>query len=298
MTTADDKQITLTIEGERAQRGVNLSDFENFIESFLGALRDYDRARRGELTRKPGRLERRAQAVTAFSLVRFEPGSGIATIEVERLAEPEDEELPLDEVPVALENLRALADDLDRATELPRDVTSALQAACRAVGQDGSIRIDFPQSIRAEPARIDLPSLARFDGLSAPVEERTQSVSGRLHILDIEPDRLAIRTASGIDWTCAYPAELESKITQLIDSSVWAEGAGHMTGSQRGSMTIARIEPVEQGAQSPLFTDEPIADAMLLASQGIAGPQGLAQLADPEWDDATDSAYLAALSGD
>ncbi|MHB1538384.1 MAG: hypothetical protein ACYCUM_07455 [Solirubrobacteraceae bacterium] len=71
-----------------------------------------------------------------------------------------------------------------------------------------------------------------------------------------------------------------------------------MTGPQRGSMTIERIEPVEQGAQSPLFTDEPIADAMLLASQGISGPQGLAQLADPEWDDATDSAYLAALSGD
>jgi hypothetical protein len=298
MTTAADKQITLTIEGVRAQRGIGLGDFESFIESLLSALRDYDRARRGEVTRKPGRLERRALAVTAFSLVRFEPGSGIATIEAERLAEPEDEELPLDEIPVALENLRALADDIDLATELPRDVTSALQAACRAVGQDGSIRIDFPQSIRAEPTRIDLSGLARFDGLAAPVEDRMQSVSGRLHLLDLEPDRLAIRTASGIDWTCAYPAELEAKITRLIDNIVWAEGAGHITGAQRGSMTIERIEPVEQGAQSPLFTQEPIADTMLLASQGIPGPQGLRQLADPDWDDATDNAYLAALAGD
>ncbi|MHB1538383.1 MAG: hypothetical protein ACYCUM_07460 [Solirubrobacteraceae bacterium] len=107
MTTAADKRVTLTIEGERAQRGVSLSDFECFIENFLGALRDYDRARRGEMTRKPGRLERRAQAVIAFSLVRFEPGSGIATIEAERLAEPNDEELPLEEVPAALESRRS-----------------------------------------------------------------------------------------------------------------------------------------------------------------------------------------------
>lgn len=74
-----DNQITLTLEGSRAEHGVSLSDFESFIESFLGALRDYDRSRRGAPTRKPGRLERRAEAVTAFRLVRFEPGSGRAS---------------------------------------------------------------------------------------------------------------------------------------------------------------------------------------------------------------------------
>jgi hypothetical protein len=62
-------------------------------------------------------------------------------------------------------------------------------------------------------------------------------------------------------------------------------------------MTIDRIEAVEQGEQSMLFTNEPMPDAELLARQGISAPQGLASLADPEWDDGVDDAYLEALTG-
>jgi hypothetical protein len=64
-TTKNEKQITLTINGARAQRGVSLADFESFIDSFLAALRGYDRAGRGEATRKSGHPDRRAPARSA-----------------------------------------------------------------------------------------------------------------------------------------------------------------------------------------------------------------------------------------
>jgi hypothetical protein len=296
MTTEDRTEITLRLEGSRAEHGVSLSDFESFIDSFLAALRDFDRDRRGVQTRRSGHPERRAEAVTAFRLVRFAPGSGIATIEPETLAPTDEQPLPLDVVPIALENLRALVEDVETEKQVSEAVTDALGRACRAFGPDGSIRIDFPTELRAEPARIDLPQLERLRRTTPAPAGEIRSVSGRLHLLDVEPDKLAIRSASGVDWTCRYPEELEARITRLMDRVVWAEGSGLLTSPQRGTMTIDRIEPVELGDQSTLFTTQPVPDQDLLASQGISGPQGLAALADPEWDDDADDPYLAALT--
>ena len=50
--TVEAEKITLRLEGSRAKRGVALADFENFIENFIAALRDFDRDRRGAPTRK------------------------------------------------------------------------------------------------------------------------------------------------------------------------------------------------------------------------------------------------------
>jgi hypothetical protein len=74
MTENDDDEITLTIRGARAERGVSLSDFESFIDNFLAALRGYDRAGRGEATRKSRHPDKRAEAVTPFRLVGFQTG--------------------------------------------------------------------------------------------------------------------------------------------------------------------------------------------------------------------------------
>lgn len=296
MTTEDRTEITLRLEGSRAEHGVSLSDFESFIDSFLAALRDFDRDRRGVKTRKSGHPERRAEAVTAFRLVRFTPGSGVATIEPETLASTDEQPLPLDVVPIAVENLRALVDDVEADTQVSEAVTDALGRACRAFGPDGSIQIDFPTELRAQPARIDLPRLEHLRRIIPVPAGEVRSVSGRLHLLDVEPDKLAIRSSNGVNWTCKYPEELEAMITRLMDRVVWAEGSGLLTSPQRGTMTIDRIEPVELGDQSTLFTSQPVPDEDLLASQGIGGPQGLAVLADPEWDDDADDPYLAALT--
>lgn len=293
MTEASDNQITLTIKGARAERGVSLSDFESFIDNFLAALRDYDRAGRGEPTRKSGHPDRRAEAVTAFRLVGFQTGSGVATIEPE-LVTADDDQLPVDDVPLSLATLRALADDLADGRSVPESVFDALSKACRSVGADGSFAIEIGDTA-AGPIIVDSGLLDRV-ALAHDVAENqgVRSVSGRLHLLDLEPDRLGIRTASGVEWSCRYPEALEERVKSLLDRIVWVAGSGRLTSPLRGAMTIVRIEPVDV-EQSALFTTAPVDEDELLARQGIAGPQGLEALSDPEWDDETDDAYLAAL---
>jgi hypothetical protein len=292
MTETKD-QIELTIKGARAERGVSLSDFESFIDNFLAALRDYDRAGRGEPTRKSGHPDRRAEAVTAFRLVGFRTGSGVAILEPEAVA-ADDDQLPLDVVPLSLATLRALTADLAAERPVPEPVLDALGKACRAVGADGSVAIEDAHVAGApvviDGALLDRVALASDDATAAEV----RSVSGRLHLLDLEPDRLGIRTTSGVEWSCRYPEELEERVKGLLDRIVWVEGSGKLTSPLRGAMTIERIESVDV-EQSALFTSAPVDEDELLARQGIKAPQGLDALIDPEWDDETDDAYLVAL---
>lgn len=293
MTEVNDKQITLTIKGARAERGVSLSDLESFIDNFLAALRDYDRASRGEPTRKSGHPDRRAEAVTAFRLVAFQTGSGVVTIEPE-LVGADDDQLPMDDVPLSLATLRALADDLAAERSVPEPVLDALTKACRSVGADGSVAIEIGAAVAA-PIVVDIGLLDRVAlARNAVADEEVRSVSGRLHLLDLEPDRLGIRTASGVEWSCKYPEALEEHVKSLLDRIVWVEGSGRLTSPLRGSMAIERIEPVDV-EQSSLFTSTPIDEDELLARQGISEPQGLAALSYADWDDETDDAYLEAL---
>jgi hypothetical protein len=291
--TTDDQQIRLTIKGTRAERGVSLSDFESFIDSFLAALRDYDRAGRGEPTRRSGHPDRRAEAVTAFRLVGFRTGSGVAIIEPEFVTVADDQ-LPIEDVPVSLATLTALADDLRAERHVPEVVLDSLRKACSAAGTDGSIALDVAAGT-LEPVLINGELLNRLSDVGQVSEaDAITSISGRLHLVDLEPDRVGIRTARGVEWVCRYPEALEERIKGLIDRIVWVQGDGRMTSALRGSLTIERIESVES-EQSALFTLVPVDEDLLLARQGIVAPQGLDGVSDPEWDDTTDDAYLAAL---
>jgi hypothetical protein len=290
---ATQKQITLTIKGARAQRGVSLSDFESLVDSFLAALRDYDRADRGEPTRKAGHPDRRAEAVTAFRLVGFQTGSGVVKIEPELVADLDDQ-LPVDDAPLSLTTLRALVDDLAGERPIPEPVLDALGKACRAAGSDGSMSIDLPDRT-AGPVVVDRALLDRVAfAKDADERDEVRSVSGRLHLLDLEPDRLGIRTAAGVEWSCRYPEALETRVKNLLDRIVWVEGSGQLTSPLRGAMTIERVDPVDM-EQSELFTAATVDAEELLARQGITAPQGLESLSDPEWDDENDDAYLTAL---
>lgn len=293
MTEVDDRQITLTIKGARAERGVSLSDFESFIDNFLAALRDYDRAGRGEPTRKSGHPDRRAEAVTAFRLIGFQTGSGVAVIEPEPIS-ADDDQLPVGDAPLSLVTLRGLAEDLAAERSVPEPVLDALGKACRAVGADGSVAIALGAGagtpIVVDGGLLDRVGLAR----NADADGEVRFVSGRLHLLDLEPHRLGIRTASGVEWSCKYPEALDEHVKGLLDRIVWGEGSGKLTSPLRGSMAIERIEPVDV-EQSSLFTSFPVDEDELLARQGIAEPQGLDALSDSHWEDETDDAYLAAL---
>lgn len=291
-------QVTLTLEGASAQRGVALRDFEVFIENFLRALRDFDRDRRSEPTRKAGHPERRAEAATAFRLVRFAPGSGVATLEPET-GEADTDAFPLDETPLALDNLRLLASSLADGADIPDEVVDDLEKARRAFGDDGSISIRLPESVMATEVTIDKARLEEARKPREPTENAVTAISGRLHLVDLEPDRLAIRTSAGVEWSCRYDEELEPTVTRLIGQIVRAEGLGALSTPLRGSMQVYEIRPVIESEQSELFTSEVLADVELLDRQGLVGPQGIDALADAEWsDDEADKAYIDAIFGE
>lgn len=125
--------IKLKLEGKRAQRGIALTDFANFIESFVRGLRDFERTRRNAPTRKAGHPEKSAAAAGAFQLVRLKPGSAIAELQPD-VAASDEESLPLEgDIPFPVQNLAALIDELEQRT-LPPDVGGAFRDACRAPG--------------------------------------------------------------------------------------------------------------------------------------------------------------------
>lgn len=279
-----------------------LADFEGFIDKFLAALRDFDRDRRGAPTKKTGAPEARAAMVTAFRLVAFRPGSGIATIEPDAPSEVETQSL-VESEPVQLTNLHTLLDKVETYSALPDSVTDSLDAARRALGADGSITVEIEPVMGGSRRR---PTRVRIDGERLRrIRENTESsppatvetISGRLHQVDFEPDRLAIRAADGVDWLCDFPERLEPQVEALVNRLVWARGAGTLRSPTRGSMTIEEIARVEQGTQTDLFADERLSVAELASAQGIAAPQGIDSLAAAEWTDA-DEAFLSALTKD
>lgn len=292
--------ITLRLEGERAQRGISLSDFEAFIDSFISALRDFDRDRRGAPTRKSGHPEARAEAVAAFRLVGFREGSAVATIEPETPALDDEIEPILDVEPIQVSTLRSLLSTVEDEAAMPDSVTDALEKAVRSAGEDGSLTVEFdargedgdpPLAVRIDAARIERIRATH----QAPEPQIVSMVSGRLHQVDFEPDKLAIRASDGVDWSCSFPEELEKQVELLVNRIVWASGEGKLQGPRRGTMALATIRAVEQGIQTRLFSGEPISDTELAAAQGITAPQGIDALGVENWGDA-DEAYLAALT--
>jgi len=295
------KPITLRLEGARAKRGVALSDFENFIDSFLAALRDFDRDQRGAPTKKSGHPEARAAAVTSFRLVGFREGSGIATIEPELAPQDGETEALVDTEPIQLTNLRSLLARVEKEENLPDSVTEALEQARRTVGDDGTLAVDVPCPPESQEASrrivIDAARIKRIRAAGkTPPSPVVSSISGRLHQVDFEPDKLAIRASDGVDWVCNFPNELEHRVETLVNRLVWAEGLGALQSPRKGTMQLQEIKAIEQGIQTGLFSGEPIPDGELAAAQGISKPQGLDAVAATDWSEA-DDAYLAALTG-
>src|SRR4051794_34741952 len=113
-------QVVLDLHGARAQHGVDVDALEVFFEHFRAALREYDRAVRGDIPRKGGRPAAREAAATAFRLVDSPPGSGIATLEPiapgDLMAEAPTLELG---EPLSIMTLKALVQAIERDKPLP-----------------------------------------------------------------------------------------------------------------------------------------------------------------------------------
>ena len=253
MAAKDQDHITLHLEGARAAAGVALSDFEDFIEGFLGALRNYERSRRGALAKKSGRPEAAASAAAAFRLVAFREGSGIATIVPDVAAAEEfDTEPMFDGEPRQMTNLRALVEAVKQGAPLPEPVIESLEKARRTFGPDGSIRVDLP-SVTNRPASVTIDA-TRIEAIRAAAQQEpaveVDSVSGRLHEIDVEPDELAIRLQMASIGLADTPEHLEPLVENMVNKLVWARGSGSRQSLKRGTMEIEAIELIDQGEQT------------------------------------------------
>jgi hypothetical protein len=291
-------QITLTLKGECAEKGVALDAFESFIDHFISALRYHYRASRAEVIKKTGRPFAEDQAVTAFRLVEFRTGSGVAVLEPP-LADVDGQGSadPFADVPtLAWVNVANLLDTIDAGRPLEEPVVSELELATKSLGERGRFSIEYRAQGRTRKRELDEAWLTLVRTPEQVAEPRPYTISGVLHAIDLEPDKVGIRTANGLDWACRYPADLERDVLPLLGTRVWAHGKGLVTSARSGTLELESIHPVAEFEQTKLFTGPVVPLGNLIEQQGLRAPQGLLALADPDWAPGDESdKFLEAL---
>jgi len=277
--------VTLRLTGENAKGGIELSALQQFVGHFVGALRRFDRVGRAEPAVKGGHPERRAEAVTAFRLVQLTKGSAVLTLEPVTLEDQAGEPLFDEGDNPPLDNVQAMTAAMAAGERLDPAVADALDNARRALGGDSSaIEISLPRRLATPPFRLDRAQIERAREEDRP-PSRASTISGRLHAVDLEPDKLAVRSPQGIDWTCRYPEALESQVKALIDEIVVVEGQGQQRSPRAGSMEIQTIRRAYDHDQPVLFSEEQVGLEELREMQGAGTAQGLSSMGDPEWQD-------------
>lgn len=211
-----------------------------------------------------------------------------------------DHQLDLDDAPLALSTLAALVADVAARHAIPDDVLDDLDRARRSCGDDGAIALELPPSITS-PRRvtIDREVIERIKQPRPADRSAVIAISGRLYCVNLEPDRLAIRTPDGVEWACRYNENLEGSVRSLLGEVVWASGEGRSSSALRGTMRITSIQLAVRERETEFFVHEHPQPHQLLRSQGVSEPQGLDRLDAQEWaGDEADERYLAAMFGD
>lgn len=287
-------ELVLDLHGARAREGVDIDAFETFLTHFRAALREFDRAGQGKIPRKSGRPAARDDAATAFRMVAFRTGSGIATL-APSLARSEEDELALDAgEPLAVTTLVRMLDDIDAGRRLPRPVVEALSSARRAIGDDGSFGVALNGDHRNRPRLvIDRERIEHMSETTTPGDGVPLSVTGRLHMIEADPPnrRVQVRGQDGTDWTGTYPDHLHELVLGSIECIVRVSGTGRRLTPATGRLQIDEIDPIPEHPQDALFSVEPISAAQLRKDQRIDRPQGLTPLSD-RWPDDDDEALL------
>jgi hypothetical protein len=294
-------KVVLDLHGARAKNGVDVDALESFFDHFRAALREYDRAERGDIPKKGGRPGAREAAATAFRLVDFRTGSGIATLEPIAPGEliEEDPMLQFGE-PLSITTLTSLVEAIEQHMRLPPPVVEELNAARRAIGDDGSFGVAVSNG--RQPVRVVIDAMC-VKQLQQPQEyalEGPVALTGRMHMIeaDLPNRRVGIRAQDGVDWTCSYPDHLHSLVTKLVERIVRVQGTGRKLTPATGRLAIEQLEPIPEHVQDTLFTVDTVPAEQLRAEQHIDRPQGLDALADPEWkDDEEGRRFLEATLG-
>lgn len=294
--------VVLDLHGARAREGVDIDALETFLAHFRSALREYARAGQGAIPRKGGRPFAREAAASAFRLVEFRTGSGIATLAPALMTNGDAEDLPLDDTgeALAVATLCGLLGAVDAEERLPAPVVEALSSARKSMGEDGSFGVAVRGDRQVSRVLIDRNRIKRLHRPEAETEDATVNVTGRLHMIEADPPsrRVGIRAQDGIDWACTYPDHLHPVVTTLIERLVRITGSGRRMTAATGRLHIERLDAVPEHAQDALFTIDTIPAAQLRAEQQIGTPQGLGAFVDDEWQDDEESRlFLEATLG-
>lgn len=279
------ERIVLHLTGSEAEHGLPLATLASFVDHFRDALRDFDRQRRAERTKRGGHPTGREELVTSFRLVEFKPGSAIMTLEpfTPREGASDPGELAGDAELLALQNLDAFLDSLQQPEEaFDTAVADSLEMARRSLGTEGQIVI---KARKRRKVVIDANATLALERRVRRYAKGVQRVSGRLHAIDVEPDQVKIRTADNVDWWCTYADELEHTVLGLVTRRVWAIGVGALQSASRGNLVLERIEEIQEPEQTRLFTLERKPLEELLADQGVTGPQGGIELVPDDVSD-------------
>jgi hypothetical protein len=116
--------------------------------------------------------------------------------------------------------------------------SDALEEARRSLGRGGRFTV---QGERVH-MRVDegVTSRLRERALAETKAETRQIVVGWLHMADLQPNEAVIKTALGTEWTCRFGPEMKSRVLELLDQVVVAEGAGTLR-DRTGELTIELV---------------------------------------------------------
>ena len=283
MTDADSK-ITLKLEGDQAREGIVLNALDGFITHFTKALLYHYRASKSEPARRTGHPQTDEQLATSFRLVEFRTGSAIVVLNP-LLADVEMAAMLTADVPtLAWTNVESLLATADSRTPFADEVVAELEQATRCLGKDGRFSVDYQAHGHVRSRTFDLPVLATLRAPARVDAAREHTITGNLHAIDLEPDQVAIRAASGVDWRCTYPKELQGDVLGLVGSRVWARGVGKSISARAGTLDVIEIHGMAEYEQTSLFTGAPVPLETLMQQQHFTSPQGLTAYADPEWE--------------
>lgn len=265
-----DRRIELVLKGSRTAEGaVDFDALLSFGDAFRKALRALVRSRAGLPAVQPGQPGAEVREASSLRLVGMRSGSALLELE------PVDTRLVADPV---IDALQALADGLHGHQRLEPSVVDFLRDAVESLGDRSSVRMSVPDRLPVEFDEAHLGSLRATRAVEPPESHGT--IDGWLHAVDIDPDEVRIRDASGRDWSCHYPEDLERRVRELIGQVVRATGTIRRT-STKFRVEVTELQQVELPHGVPAAgrrsREEVLADALAAAS--IGAPQPLASLA-------------------
>lgn len=263
--TVDDR-IQVVLKGSRTAEGaVDFDALLSFGDAFRKALRALVRSRSGQPAVQTGQPPSDVREASSLRLVGLRAGSAVLEfepLEARLFADP------------AVGALQALADGLEGREVLEPAVGVYLADAVQSLGDGASVGLRVPDR---SPFEFDAAHLASLSGSPAAAPADSEGfVDGWLHAVDIEPDEVRIRDASGRDWWCHYPDDLEGRVQGLLGRVVRATGTLRPTG-QRARIDATSVDAVDLERSAFRSADAVLADAMDAA--GIDQPQDLASLA-------------------